>query len=150
MKSTAHHYITAAVLERVRAGDAPARNQLVARIEPLLRRFAHGRMPQLLRHKEDTADLVQMTWLKVLGKLDSIDAREPGAFFAYLRAVLINALRESLRREAAGPIAGVSALIDVVEASMPAHVDPSDWQRTSRRWRDCHPSTAGWCCDVAL
>ena len=145
MKSTAHHYITAAVLERVRAGDAPARNQLVARIDPLLLRFAHGRMPQLLRHKEDTADLVQMTWLKVLGKLDSIDAREPGALFAYLRAVLINALRESLRREAAEPIAGVSALIDVVEASMPAHVDPSDWQRTSRRWRDCHPSTAGWC-----
>lgn len=87
-----------------------------------------------------------MTRVKVRGKLDSIDAREPGALFAYLRAVLINALRESLRREAAGPIASGSALIDVVEASMPAHVDPSDWQRTSRRLRDCHPSTAGWCC----
>lgn len=51
MKSTAHQYSTAALLERVRAGDAPARNQLVARIEPLLRGFAHGRVPQLLRHK---------------------------------------------------------------------------------------------------
>jgi hypothetical protein len=89
MESTAHQHTTAWLLDRARSGDRQAHRQLVERVEPLLRRFAHGRIPQLLRHKEDTADLVQLTWLKVLDKLDGIDAREPGAFFAYLRAVLI-------------------------------------------------------------
>lgn len=128
MESTAHQHTTAWLLDRARGGDRRARQQLVARVEPLLRRFAHGRIPQLLRHKEDTGDLVQLTWLRVLDKLDGIDAREPGAFFAYLRAVLINALRESLRREAIAPVAAGSDLAEKAEAVVPAaEVDPTDW-----------------------
>ena len=128
MESTAHQHTTAWLLDRARGGDRQARQQLVVRVEPLLRRFAHGRIPQLLRHKEDTADLVQLTWLKVLDKLDGIDAREPGAFFAYLRAVLINALRESLRREAATPVAADGELAERAEAVVPAaHVEVTDW-----------------------
>lgn len=97
-------HTTAWLLDRIRVGDLQARSDLVARVEPLLRRFARGRLPVRLRSQEDTADLVQLTWLKVLGKLETIDVREPGAFFAYLRTVLINALRESLRRDARSPI----------------------------------------------
>lgn len=92
------------LLDRVRVGDARARADLVARVEPLLRRFARGRLPAPLRSQEDTADLVQLTWLRVLDKLESIDVQEPGAFFAYLRATLINALRESLRRQSRSPV----------------------------------------------
>lgn len=102
--STHSQHTTAWLLDQIRVGDVQARSDLVARVEPLLRRFARGRLPGRLRSQEDTADLVQLTWLKVLGKLDSIDAREPGAFFAYLRTVLINALRESLRRNARAPV----------------------------------------------
>jgi RNA polymerase sigma-70 factor (ECF subfamily) len=128
MESTAHQHTTASLLDRARGGDRSARQQLVARVEPLLRRFAHGRIPQFLRHQEDTGDLVQLTWLKVLDKLDGIDAREPGAFFAYLRAVLINALRESLRRDAIAPVASGSELADKASAMVPAaNVDPTDW-----------------------
>ncbi|MCG6118841.1 MAG: sigma-70 family RNA polymerase sigma factor [Aquimonas sp.] len=128
MDSTAHQHTTAWLLDRARDGDRSARQQLVHRVEPLLRRFAHGRVPQLLRHREDTADLVQLTWLKVLNKLDGIDAREPGAFFAYLRAVLINALRESLRREAGTPVAAGGELAEKAEAVVPAEsVDITDW-----------------------
>jgi RNA polymerase sigma-70 factor (ECF subfamily) len=121
-------HTTAWLLDRARGGDRGARSALVARVEPLLRRFAHGRIPQLLRHREDTADLVQLTWAKVLDKLDAIDAREPGAFFAYLRAVLINALRESLRREAIAPVAAGGDVADKATAMVAAaHVDPTDW-----------------------
>ncbi len=102
--STHSQHTTAWLLDQIRIGDVQARSDLVVRIEPLLRRFARGRLPGRLRSQEDTADLVQLTWLKVLDKLDSIDAREPGAFFAYLRTVLINALRESLRRHARAPV----------------------------------------------
>jgi RNA polymerase sigma-70 factor (ECF subfamily) len=128
MQSTAHQHTTAWLLDRARGGDRQAHRQLVERVEPLLRRFAHGRIPQLIRHKEDTADLVQLTWVKVLDKLEGIDASEPGAFFAYLRAVLINALRESLRREAVAPVAAGGELAEAAEAVVPAaHVDPIDW-----------------------
>lgn len=128
MESTAHQHTTAWLLDRVRAGDGDARRQLVRRIEPLLRRFAQGRVPAMLRHREDTADLVQQTWARVLDKLDGIEAREPGAFFAYLRTVLINALREALRREAAAPLAVHGEHAEASLAMLPAaEVDPLDW-----------------------
>jgi len=125
---TTDQHTTALLLGRIRRGDADARAALVARIEPLLRRFAHGRVPQLLRHQEDTADLVQLAWVKVLDKLDAIEPREPGAFFAYMRTVLINGLRESLRRHGRSPIAGGSDVEEIAESVLPAaNVDPEDW-----------------------
>jgi RNA polymerase sigma factor (sigma-70 family) len=95
---------TAALLRRAHHGDARARADLVARVEPLLRRFAQARLPQHLRRSEDTGDLLQRTWLRTLEILPSIEPREPGAFFAYLRTALVNALRESLRRDARSPL----------------------------------------------
>lgn len=126
--ATAGQHTTAQLLGRIRGGDDGAREALVARIEPLLRRFAHGRIPQLLRHQEDTADLVQLTWLRALDKLDSIEPREPGAFFAYLRTVLINALRESLRRHGRSPVVAGGDVQEIVESMLPAaNVEPADW-----------------------
>jgi RNA polymerase sigma factor (sigma-70 family) len=95
---------TAALLRRANLGDARARADLVARVEPLLRRFAHARLPPHARRAEDTGDLLQRTWLRTIEILPSIQPREPGAFFAYLRTALINALRESLRRDARSPL----------------------------------------------
>ena len=128
MDPNTEQHTTAWLLDRARGGNRGARSALVARIEPLLRRFAHGRIPQMLRHREETADLVQITWTRVIDKLDAIDASEPGAFFAYLRAVLINALRESLRREAIAPVAAGGDLADNAAAVIGAvNVDPTDW-----------------------
>lgn len=124
-------HTTAWLLDRIREGDTDARKTLIERVQPLLQRFAHGRVPRQLRPQEDTADLVQITWLKVLDKLELIDSREPGTFFAYLRAVLINALRESLRRHRRSPQAandGVNDSGDEVLASLPAaNVELDDW-----------------------
>jgi RNA polymerase sigma-70 factor (ECF subfamily) len=128
VESTAGQHTTAQLLDRIRGGDARAREALVARIEPLLRRFAHGRVPQLLRHQQDTADLVQLTWLKALDRIDAIETREPGAFFAYLRTILINALRQSLRSHGRSPVVGGGDIAEVVESVLPAaNADPTDW-----------------------
>jgi RNA polymerase sigma-70 factor (ECF subfamily) len=122
----ANIHTTQFLLGRVRGGDAAARAALVARIEPLLRRFAHGRVPQLLRHEQDTSDLVQSTWLRVLDKLDQIATTGPGDFFAYLRTVLINALREALRRHGRAPFQ--SSTDDVAQSVLPAdNVALDDW-----------------------
>lgn len=94
---------TQILLHRIRGGDDAARVVLVRRIEPLLLRFARGRVPCRLRHEQDTADLLQITWLKVLDKLGDIRVDAPGDFFSYLRTVLLNALREALRRQDRSP-----------------------------------------------
>ncbi len=126
--STSDSHTTAQLLNHIRDGDLGARELLIARIEPLLRNFAHGRVPQMLRHQQDTADMMQVTWLKVLDKLPNIQVHERGAFFAYLRQVLVNALRDALRAQARTPVmesdAGENTLQSVVSAE---NVSAQDW-----------------------
>src|SRR5215470_19128626 len=94
---------TASLLVQVRQGDAAARERLFARYLPVLRRWAHHRLPTSARDLRDTDDLVQDTLLKALGKLDDFEHRGEGAFLAYLRQILLNAVRDSLRRAAVRP-----------------------------------------------
>ena len=119
-------HTTAILLARIRAGDGVARTNLVARMEPLLRHFAHGRVPQLLRHEQDTADLLQLTWLKVLERIELIYTEGPGDFFAYLRTALINGLRESIRRVGRAPAVELGES-NSFEALPAAAVDLTDW-----------------------
>ena len=128
-ESTAANHTTGLLLHRIRGGDATARALLVARVEPLLRRFARGRVPQLLRHQQDTGDLVQLTWLRVLDRLIDIRSDNAGDFFAYLRTVLINALRESLRRQGCSPVHGPGGEHDAADTAVlpAAEVTLDDW-----------------------
>jgi RNA polymerase sigma factor (sigma-70 family) len=54
-------------------------------------------VPLQTRALGDTDDLVQITLLKTLGKVKEFDSRHKGAFFAYLRRVLQNQIRDHLR-----------------------------------------------------
>lgn len=89
---------TADLLARARDGEHAAREQLVARYLPLLRRWAHGRLPQYARELAETDDLVQVSLLRVLDHLADFEPRHEGAFFAYLRRILLNAVRDEIRR----------------------------------------------------
>ncbi|MFN8588357.1 MAG: sigma-70 family RNA polymerase sigma factor [Candidatus Eisenbacteria bacterium] len=89
---------TALLLARVRDGDGTARERLVERFLPLLRRWASGRLPAHARGLADTDDLVQVTLVRALDKVDTFEARREGAFLAYLRQVLLNSLRDEIRR----------------------------------------------------
>lgn len=89
---------TATLLSRVRAGDEGAREQLCRQYLPILMRWAHGRLPPAARDLVETADLVQMTLIKALGRIDEFEPRHEGAFLAYLRTGLLNALRNEIDR----------------------------------------------------
>src|SRR5438045_9463154 len=65
---------TASLLERIRSGEGRAREQLFARYLPILRRWAHGRLPGYARDLSDTDDLVQVTLLRALNNLDEFQA----------------------------------------------------------------------------
>jgi RNA polymerase sigma-70 factor (ECF subfamily) len=88
---------TALLLARLREGDQRAADALVRRVEPLLKRWAHGRLPSQLRDANDTADLVQLALMRAFGKIDRFESAHAGAFYAYLRQTVLNALRDALR-----------------------------------------------------
>ena len=94
---------TIRLLERARAGDATAVEQLFARLIPKLERWASGRLPRWARGNVDTSDLVQETVLETFRRLDSFEPRGEGALDAYVRQAFINRLRNQLRRAIARP-----------------------------------------------
>jgi len=89
---------TVTLLARVRAGDEIARDRLLARYLPTLRRWAHGRLPSYARQLADTDDLVQVTLLRAFNHLGSFEPKREGALLLYLRRILLNALRDEIRR----------------------------------------------------
>ncbi|HKK69645.1 MAG TPA: RNA polymerase sigma factor [Candidatus Krumholzibacteria bacterium] len=89
---------TAVLLDRIRAGDARAADELAARFLPPLRRWARGRLPLRARHLAETDDLVQIALVRALNRVEDFDSRREGAFLAYLRQILLNALRDEIRR----------------------------------------------------
>ena len=86
---TADDAIDAALVERVRAGDVAAYDELVRRH---LRR-AHAVAFRLLGHREDAEDLVQDAFIQALDKIDSFDSARPFApwFFRILTNRGLNA-----------------------------------------------------------
>lgn len=94
---------TTALITRVRAGDRSAREELLGRYLPRLRRWAHGRLPAYARAGADTDDLVQITLIRTINRLEDFQAQREGAFLAYLRTILLNAVREEIRRAARVP-----------------------------------------------
>jgi RNA polymerase sigma-70 factor (ECF subfamily) len=101
--------LTTDLLERARAGDAAALDQLFERHLPLLRRWAHGRLPRWARDIADTTDLVQETFLETLKRLERFEPRGDGALQAYLRQAVMNRIRNELRKRA---VRGVTSSLD--------------------------------------
>ena len=107
---------TARLLELVRSGDPRARERLARRFLPLLQRWARGRLPAYARSSAETDDLVQVTLMRALGGIDRFESRGEGAFLAYLRQILLNAIRDEIRRTTRRPAH------DAVDRDLP---DPS-------------------------
>ena len=89
---------TEQLLRRIRGGEHSARQALYERCLPLLRRWAHGRLPSNARDIADTDDLVQITLMRALNHLDEFQASHVGSFLAYLRQILLNEVRSELRK----------------------------------------------------
>ncbi len=70
---------------------------------PALHRWAHRRLPPGARDLEMTDDLVQKTLLRALDKLEGFEPRGPGAFLAYLRQILLNLVRDEIRKASRRP-----------------------------------------------
>ncbi len=89
---------TAVLVSRAKDGDAVAKERLASRYLDALRRFAHGRLPRRARDLMDTNDLVQVSMVRGMRRLDSVEVRKKGDFFAYLRQIVLNLVRDEVRR----------------------------------------------------
>jgi RNA polymerase sigma-70 factor (ECF subfamily) len=94
---------TASLLGSIRAGDAGARDRLVQRFLPPLQRWAHRRLPAYARSLHDTDDLVQMTLLSLLNKVEEFEPRRQGAFIVYARRTLENKIKDVIRQAGRRP-----------------------------------------------
>jgi RNA polymerase sigma-70 factor (ECF subfamily) len=95
---------TTELLERVKAGDPEARERLVARCLPPLRRWARGRLPSYARDMLDTDDLVQESVIAALRRIEGFEARREGALQAYLRQAVANRIKDVIRFKRRRPL----------------------------------------------
>ncbi len=103
MSSDAELSTTTQLVARVRAGESSARDALYRRYLPLLTQWARGRLPRYARDIAETDDLVQVTLLRSLKRLEAFESQRPGAFLSYLRTILMNHVRDELRARSRSP-----------------------------------------------
>ena len=89
---------TIQVLERARGGDRSAARILIERAIPPLQRWTHGRIPADGRGPADTEDVVQDAVLQTLKRIEGFEHRTVGGLQAYLRAAVVNRIRDVVRR----------------------------------------------------
>lgn len=89
---------TIILLQRAKAGDDVARDQLFRRLTPIVRRWAKGRLPAWARFRCDSDDLVQEALLATVKHLDTIDSAAAIKFYAYLHTTLQNKIRDEISR----------------------------------------------------
>lgn len=89
---------TVELLELYRGGSSGARDKLIEKCLPSLRRWARGRLPRWARGAADTQDLVQDAVMRALPRLHVFEARRPGALQSYLREAVQNRIYDEVRK----------------------------------------------------
>lgn len=123
-------------IRRAQRGDRSALSSLLGRHVPILRRWAHGRLPQWARAFGDTADLVQDAVLNTLRRLDHFEARGEKALQGYLRLAVQNRIVDILRRPevraGTGEITG-----DEPDHTLPSPLALAITAQEQERYRTC-------------
>lgn len=95
---------TRRLLDLYKQGHASALELLFQREIPLLRRWAHGRLPKWARSMADTADLIQGALTRTLPHLHRFEPKREKALQAYLRTAVANQIRDELQRFRRAPV----------------------------------------------
>jgi RNA polymerase sigma factor (sigma-70 family) len=103
---------TISLVHRARDGDAAALDELCRRYLPRLQRWASGRLPGYARSLLATDDLVQDALLQTVSHIGGLRAEREGAFQVYVRQILLNRIRDQVRRPQV-----VSATVELPEST---------------------------------
>jgi RNA polymerase sigma-70 factor (ECF subfamily) len=80
----------------------------------------------------DTDDLVQVTLIRALDHVEGFEPRHEGAFLAYMRRILLNQIRDEIRRVARRP--GQASLEDDLPALGRSPLEDAIGQETVERY----------------
>jgi len=125
---------TQELVARALKGDRMARDRIAGRYHDTLLQFGHGRLPRLARGLVETVDVVQEVLGRVLGRLDRVDASEPGSLLAYLRESVLNQIRDEIRRAERRP--RTTVLGDLHRALDPDPLDAAISRQEGERYTD--------------
>lgn len=89
---------TVRLLGLIRMGDTSALDNLLARILPRLRRWAHGRLPQASRGMLDTGDIVQTVAARAARLFAGLDVTASADLTYYLREAVRNEIASQWRK----------------------------------------------------
>jgi RNA polymerase sigma-70 factor (ECF subfamily) len=95
---------TLTLLARARLGDRMALESIAERYQVALKRFARGRLPASTRGLVETDDIVQMALMSALRRIDDFEPQFRGSLLAYLRAAVLNHIRDEIRRAQRRPV----------------------------------------------
>ena len=114
------------LLQRTKAGDAEAVNELVGRYLPPVRRWSRARLPLYTRTLLDTDRFVHEMLLRAITHTGCFAPRHDGALFVYLREALLNRLRDAVdRRPTSRVVETILALFEIdVFSSLEAVIGP--------------------------
>lgn len=86
------------LLERARAGDAVAREELFAKCRNYVNLVARAQVESWMRTKVDASDLVQQTLLEAYRGFQKFNGKSEGEWLAWLRQILTHNAQDFIRR----------------------------------------------------
>jgi len=98
------------LLQRALDGDQDAWKQLYAENEEWMRMVLRNRIPPSLRRRMDPEDLMQSAFLVLSQRGSDLDIVDSRSFHAWLATVLLNKLRDRLRKMARASAAGAQEI----------------------------------------
>jgi RNA polymerase sigma factor (sigma-70 family) len=93
--------LTVELLERIRNGDADARERLLVRYQPRIFQIVRMLIGDRMRRRVESADLVQETLLEAVQRLDGFEPQGPGSLLAWFKKLARSAVCAEADRAAA-------------------------------------------------
>ena len=89
---------TGELIQRARQGDEAAMERLVALHADRLKRFIREELGDRLRRRMESRDVMQQVCLDAIRGLDRFTDRGPDSFYAWLRTIALNRIRDEDRK----------------------------------------------------
>ena len=121
------------LIEQAAAGDRVALEQLLLHYHDRLGRHVARDFPEGLQGLLDVEDILHQTYVRVFRAIGSFEARSEAAFFAWLRTIAANQLRDAARRRRRERPAARSRSGPAGGDQQSRVVDMADWAATDSK-----------------
>ena len=112
--------ITTRLLERARAGDKQALNELIGRHRPRLRRMVELRLDRRLQSRIDASDVIQEAYVEVVRRLGEYLSEPSYPLFLWLRLIVGERLLKLHRHHLGTKMRDAELEVSIYRGALPA------------------------------